>query len=241
MMMGFRLNKILLLFINVFYLAISIAMISIAAYAWWTAKLASSHLALGIVFVGVALLLLSFLGILSALTHNQAMLFFYVAFMLLIYIVQYSLAISSLALAHRDMAKLIRKTWNSNFLNERQDLKHGLLADVMTTFQCCGLDKRDYRENINDCKNISLDPLTQEPVQSLLTEFSHNRGQCGYLIETRIDGIMTHVGTVALVFCFFEMFGVWLAMRFRNMKNPFLEALTSTHRTSIPIRRRSDH
>lgn len=240
--MGYRLNKILLLFINVFYLAISISLISIAAYSWYTAKLASSHIILGIVFVGVALLLLSFLGICSALTHSQAMLFFYVAFMLLVFVIQYALAISSLALAHRDLAKLIRSTWNSHYLDARPEMKHDLLQDVMQTFQCCGLDKADYRKNIKkmygaNCESFASDPMNPSKIRQ---EFVHNEGNCGYLIETKIDKIMQHCGSIALLFCFFEMFGIWLAMKFRNMKNPFLEALSSTHRTSLPIRRRSD-
>lgn len=219
--MGYKCNKLLLLFVNAFYLAISIALISIAAYSWVTARLASAHAVLGILFVGIGLLLLSILGGVAAINHHPALLFFYTALMLLLMATQYMLSISALALAHRDLAKYITKTWNARWMSQRPQV----LQDIMTTFKCCGLTKEDYRKNIKPvygehCSGFATDQNGHLPV-----EYRHNTGMCGYVIETKIDAIMYHCGSVALIFCFFEMFGIWLAMKYRNMKNPFAEAL----------------
>ena len=61
---------------------------------------------------------------------------------------------------------------------------------------------------------------------------------CGMKIEEKIDQVTTTVGNVALFFCFVQIFGVWLAMNFRNAKGPMGDAL-GIGRGHAGIRRRS--
>ena len=79
----------------------------------------------------------------------------------------------------------------------------------------------------------------QNDQESIAQRLCGSPPSCGCIMEAKIDRVMENVGGMSLLFCFFEMFGVWLAIKFRRMKDPFFEALSNA-RNSIPIRRRSD-
>ena len=225
--MGFRLNRLLLAFINVFYLTISIALISIASIAYASPKVASVDLAVGLIVIGVCLLFLSGLGIIAAYSQNQAMLFFYSLLMLFIFVVQYALAIACLAAAHRNLVGLIRNSWDR--------IDTGSKIHIMNHYKCCSLDKDDWTKNRNSYldfseNKIKADACFENNGSPVVLGKDSEVFNCGVKIEENIDELTSWCGDVALVFCFFEMFGVWLAMKFRNQRDPYLEVLNGGRR-----------
>ena len=217
----YRTNKLLLAFINVFYLTIALALIIIASITYASPKVASIDIAVGLIVIGIALMALSCLGIFAAFSQNQAMLFFYSLLMLFTFVIQYALAIACLAAAHRNLVQIITVSWNKIDLNTK--------IHIMNRYKCCALDKNDWDKNSAlyienpdpNNKDIVADECLHRTKNTPAGSEEHPFFDCGMKIEETIDDLATWCGTVALVFCFFEMFGIWLAMRFRNAKDPF--------------------
>ena len=135
--MGYNLQKVILAFVNVFYLIISVCLITIATYYYISPKVHATKIAVGLIFVGVSLFVLSILGIYGAIKHSQPALFFYSLFMIFVFIAQYALAIASLAAAHRNLVPVIKDMW--------QRLDDETKVIVMDYYQCCPLDKHRRR------------------------------------------------------------------------------------------------
>lgn len=232
--MGYTLQKFLLTFVNIFYMIIGSCLMAIALNCYYSPKIHITKIAIGMIFVGFCLLSLSILGIYGAIKQHQAALFFYSLFMIIIFISQYALAIYALGLAHRNLVPIIKKTWAS-FDDETK-------IYVMNYYKCCPLDKHDYNMNIRNKESLYKDFAKAVYCQDYNPRADGHELNCGIKIEEKIDSVTTTVGNVALGFCFVQIFGVWLAMNFRNAKGPGLEGLgrhNYGHGPSSTGRRRS--
>jgi len=214
---GFHCTRLSLTFLNILYLAFSITIIAVACWARNVGMIISPPIIGGILASGVFLLFISLLGIVATLRHHQVMLFFYVLILFILFIVQFAVSISCLALSHLQQIQVLKKAWNNAPMTVQED--------VMRTLDCCGYDHTEYMnkwvdDETNDkthgwCveQNIKIPP-SEDPAKLDGYEF------CETKIETKTDMAVEKLGGYSLFFSFTEMFGVWLAIRYRNQRNP---------------------
>ena len=208
-------NQTALVFYSSFMILIFIAQFALAIYAVGFED--RNLLPVSMILLGFCLLSLSILGIYGAIKQQQPALFLYSLFMMVIFISQYALAIYALGLAHRNLIPIIKKTWAS-FHDETK-------IYLMNYFKCCPLDIHDYiydKESLYKDFSKTVYCQDYDPDKAGPDQDAHELN-CGRKIEEKINSRTTIVGNVALVFCFLQIFGVWLAMNFSNAKRPGLE------------------
>jgi len=183
---GFYCSRLSLTFLNILYLAISIVLMALAGYAKKVGIIVSTPLIGGILAVGIFLFFVSLLGIVATIKHHQVMLFFYVIILFLLFIIEFSISISCLALSHNQQVTVIRAAWDHSDESLRKDAMKGL--------SCCGFDRNDYndgkREDFCKAENIPLPPSdptsnSYEFCQDKVRQYSDN--DVSYIILDRIE------------------------------------------------------
>ncbi|XP_041036317.1 tetraspanin-31 isoform X2 [Carcharodon carcharias] len=163
---GFTCSKNALIALNVVYILVGLLLIGVAAWGKSYGIVSSINVIGGVIAVGVFLLLIAVVGLIGAVSHHQVMLFFYMVILFLVFVIQFGVSCSCLALNRSQQEHLLKLTWNRMSNTTRQDLEQQL--------NCCGF--------MNDTENIA----------TYMTDYS----LCKMIL------------------------GVWLAMRFRNQKDP---------------------
>lgn len=172
-----------------------------AAWAKGLGLVSSIHIIGGVIAVGVFLLLIAVAGLVGAVNHHQVLLFFYMIILGLVFIFQFGISCSCLAINLSKQTDVINASWWVMSNNTRDELER--------SFDCCGLfnlttlDQQDYAFCTAVCKSRS--PTCQ---------------MCGEKFLKHSDEALKILGGVGLFFSFTEILGVWLAMRFRNQKDP---------------------
>jgi len=187
---------------------ISIVLMSLAGYAKHVGIITAPPVVGGILAVGIFLFLVSFLGIFATVKHHQVGLFFYVVILFILFIVEFSVSIACLALSHTQQLSVIEKAWNT--------VPDTMKQDAMKQLDCCGFDRSDYEANWTDEPWKCVDHGISVPNSDPTKDYAF----CKDVINDRTDAAVDNAGFVALIFSFTEMFGVWLAIRFRNQRNP---------------------
>ncbi|NXW95029.1 TSN31 protein, partial [Alopecoenas beccarii] len=156
----------------------------------------------GAIAVGVVLLLLALLGLLGAARHHQVLLFFYMIILGLVFLVQFGVSCSCLAIDRSRQERLFSSAWHI--------LSNETRAELERRLDCCGLRNRSAGPPAElppcpaGCKSL--------PGGRCLT--------CGEKMLRHSDEALKILGGVGLFFSFTEILGVWLAMRYRNQKDP---------------------
>merc|ERR1711892_109106 len=213
---GFYCTRLSLTFLNILYLAVSFIIIGVAGYFRNVGIIVSTPLVGGILALGVMLTFISLLGIMATLRHHQVLLFFYVLVLFILFIVQFAVSISCLALSHLQQMEVVRTAWT----NVRDDVRE----DAMRTLQCCGFDNQDYMDTWqerSDETNSTAGWCVREgipvpPKNAHTFDYEY----CQTKIEENIDMAVEKTGGVSLFFSFGQMVGVWLAIRYRTQSNP---------------------
>ncbi|XP_048379398.1 tetraspanin-31 [Stegostoma tigrinum] len=199
---GFTCSKNALIALNVVYILVGLLLIGVAAWGKSYGIVSSINIIGGVIAVGVFLLLIAVVGLIGAVNHHQVMLFFYMVILFLVFLIQFGVSCSCLALNRSQQEHLLKLTWNRMSNATKQDLEHQL--------NCCGF--------MNDTENIAS-YLTDH---LLCKEVCKPTGckTCGNVMLTHSGQALRILGGVGLFFSFTEILGVWLAMRFRNQKDP---------------------
>jgi len=225
---GFHCSKISLQLLNVLYLLVAVLLIGIAAYAKASAVITSFQIAGGIIASGLFLLLISFLGLFAAIKHHQVVLFFYIVILFILFIIQFSVSIACLALTESQVTETIEKVWMS------QESSSPIVKDAEESFSCCGWSYETVNHERNAAaENGTNDQYTdclisqncQAPLAPSNTTQPTILGEttclyCSNVIPPMSSSVLEATGGIGLFFSFTEMLGVWLAVRFRNQKDP---------------------
>ncbi|KAG5836280.1 tetraspanin-31 [Anguilla anguilla] len=200
---GFTCSKNALCSLNVVYMLVGLLLIGVAAWGKGFGIVSSIHIIGGVIAVGFFLLLISIVGLIGALNHHQVMLFFYMVILFLVFLFQFGVSCSCLAMNRGQQEKLLNTTWDMMSNDTKKSLEQQL--------DCCGL--------VNST-------LSQEQFKvdvQLCTAPCKTNGKC----LTCGDKMLQHsaealkiLGGVGLFFSFTEILGVWLAVRYRNQKDP---------------------
>lgn len=202
-------SKNVLVALNSLYIFIALVLICVAVYAKVSAKITSLPILGGVIACGVFLLLVAIMGVVGAIRHSQVILFFYMIIMALLFIIQMSVSIGAIAVSHEQQSKLMEAGWSrmsDKMKNEIQEIK-----------DCCGFKNRTLTPNDPKMGHPNCDELkccTNQSPQCLTCETCYNK------LEDVVNHLLKVAGGVGLFFSFTLLFGVYMACRYRNQKDP---------------------
>lgn len=215
---GFACSKNALAALNVLYIVVAFILIGVAAYGRAAAVVTSLTLVGSLIACGVFLFLIAINGLIGALRHHQVLLFFYMIILFLLFLIQFSLACACLAMNDDQKDALATRGWKYASNKTRYD--------VQSIFNCCGLARTDLpvthimghppcagiaccNSKAKCCTGFTNGSSSSCPCQSCLPK-----------LKDRIHQAFTVTGAIGLFFSFTEIIGVWLALRYRNLKDP---------------------
>ncbi|TNN37587.1 Tetraspanin-13 [Liparis tanakae] len=188
---GFVCSKHALSALNILYVLVSLLLIGVAAWSKWFDLVSSIRVVAGVIGVGVFLLLVAFVGLCGALKHHQYMIILFTVF-----IMQFSVSCACLALNKEQQNTLLEIGWNRSEATQR---------DVEKTLNCCGFTSVPANGSCA-ASCYEAEPPSCKP--------------CSSTIQQTAGEVLRFVGGIGLFFSFTEILGVWLAHRFRNLKDP---------------------
>ncbi|XP_070536878.1 tetraspanin-31-like [Ptychodera flava] len=205
---GFACSKNALAALNVLYILVSFILIGVAAYGRIMAIVTSIAIIGGIIACGVFLFLVALIGLVGAVKHHQVLLFFYMIILFLVFLLQFAISCACLALDNNARTQLLVSGWKSSSDKTKEE--------AQLQFDCCGLFSRNETDP-------QLGHPSCEGTKCCQKNMTNNCGAC----ETCSEKILPVMGTalrfsggIGLFFSFTELLGVWLAVRYRNQKDP---------------------
>ncbi|KAK7129256.1 hypothetical protein R3I94_017463 [Phoxinus phoxinus] len=200
---GFTCSKNALCSLNVVYMLVGLLLIVVAAWGKGFGIVSSIHIIGGVIAVGFFLLLISIVGLIGAVHHHQVMLFFYMVILFIVFLFQFGVSCSCLAMNQGQQEKLLHSSWRIMSNDTRISLEKKL--------DCCGLFNNTQLQT-DFLSDLSLCGAPCVGKKSCLT--------CGEKMLQHSSEALKILGGVGLFFSFTEILGVWLAMRYRNQKDP---------------------
>ncbi|XP_008292020.1 tetraspanin-31 [Stegastes partitus] len=200
---GFTCSKNALCSLNVVYMLVGLLLIGVAAWGKGFGLVSSIHIIGGVIAVGVFLLLIAIVGLIGAIHHHQVMLFFYMVILFIVFLFQFGVSCSCLAMNRGQQEVLLKSAWGM--------LENKTKTDLESQLNCCGLlnvtgSYAQFEQDVRSCPS----PCTKEG--ECLT--------CGERMLNHATEALKILGGVGLFFSFTEILGVWLAVRYRNQKDP---------------------
>ncbi|XP_026229077.1 tetraspanin-13a [Anabas testudineus] len=193
---GFTCTKNSLCALNIVYVLVSLLLIGVAAWGKWFGLVSSIRVVAVVIGVGTFLFLVAFVGLCGALKHHQVLLFFYMIILFLVFVLQFSVSCACLALNKDQQNHLLEVGWNKSEVTQH---------DIEKTLNCCGFSSFS---NSTVC------------AASCFNESASSCKTCSNTIQQYAGEVLRFVGGIGLFFSFTEVLGVWLAYRYRNIKDP---------------------
>nr|XP_057909835.1 tetraspanin-13a [Doryrhamphus excisus] len=194
---GFLCTKTSLCALNLLYVLVSLLLVGVAAWGKWFGLVSSIRVVAVVIGVGIFLLVVAFVGLCGALRHHQVLLFFYMIILFLVFVVQLVVSCACLALNKDQQNHLLEVGWNKSESTQR---------DVEKTLNCCGFSHVNYNASCAASCFNHKPPLSCDA--------------CASIVEKYAGEVLRFVGGIGLFFSFTEMLGLWLAHRYRNIKDP---------------------
>jgi len=199
---SFTCSKNSLIALNSFYIVVACILVGVGAYAKAASVVSSLTISGGIIAAGVFLFVVAVLGLIGASRHHQVSLFFYMIILFLVFLIQFFFAVACLAMTDKQVQTTIESSWSA--------ASNETLCLAQKRFQCCGLIKGHGpgSERAPDC--LGLPKCSGDGVLPL----------CWHRMQHTVEDALQAAGGVGLFFSFTEILGIWLAMRYRNLKDP---------------------
>ncbi|KAK3597043.1 hypothetical protein CHS0354_022051 [Potamilus streckersoni] len=218
---GFGCSRNSLITLNVLYILVALILITVSAVGKAAAMVTDIGLVGSIIACGVFLFLIALIGLIGAIKHHQVLLFFYMVILFLLFLLQFSLACACLAMNDAQKESLAQHGWSI----ASNDLK----SNVQYHFQCCGFSKSEL--NVSEsmghpvCDGLQCCIDNKESAVCCIGANGSSSVECPCktcleVLKDRIKMSLTVTGGIGLFFSFTEILGVWLAMRYRNQKDP---------------------
>ncbi|XP_062397170.1 tetraspanin-31 [Sardina pilchardus] len=201
---GFTCSKNALCSLNVVYMLVGLLLIAVAAWGKGFGIVSSIHIIGGVIAVGVFLLLIAIVGLIGAIHHHQVMLFFYMVILFIVFLFQFGVSCSCLAMNQGQQGKLLNSTWGM--------MSDTIKGDLENKLDCCGLLNNTQNQPQFTTDFARCSAPCKNSVPGCVT--------CGYKMLQHASEALRILGGVGLFFSFTEILGVWLAMRYRNQKDP---------------------
>ncbi|XP_046845592.1 tetraspanin-31-like [Xenia sp. Carnegie-2017] len=195
--------------LNVIYIFLAILLISIAVYAKITAVLTSLPILGAVVACGVFLLIVSIFGLIAAVRHQPVILFFYIITMVFLFIFLLSVSLAALTVSPDKQEKILKSSW--------QKLGNQTKNELQVAGNCCGFHV------LADLQNTTMyhPPCTKLPCCKKRTrDFCDQCPACFTYFKGSIDQALSVAGAIGLFFSFTLIIGVYVAYKYRNIKDP---------------------
>ncbi|XP_064595238.1 tetraspanin-31-like isoform X1 [Liolophura sinensis] len=215
---GFSCSKNALVALNVLYIIVAFILIGVAAYGKAVAVVTSLALVGSIITCGVVLLFIAIIGLIGAVKHHQVMLFFYMIILFLLFLLQFALACACLAVNEDQQRNIVERGWNMS--------PNSMIAQVQTKLDCCGFQEIPKPGlsfvpcSESECCQGNMNTYCCSGNTSLPWTGTCDCANCWDELKPKINKAFKATGGVGLFFSFTEIIGVWLAMRYRNQKDP---------------------
>ncbi|GAB0092437.1 tetraspanin 97e [Sergentomyia squamirostris] len=202
---GFTCSKNSLIALNCLYIVVGFLLISAGVYGRAASIVTNLPIVSGILACGIILLLISVLGLVGTVKHNQVMLFFYMIILFLLFLVQFSIACSCLAVNSTQQKQLAEQGWSR--------VSDSIKEEVQETFTCCGFNSTTAEDH------PACDKITPICCPDTTKENCHC-SPCLEKLEQTINKAFKMCGELGLIFSFTEVLAVFLTWRYRNQHNP---------------------
>ncbi|KAL5283747.1 TSPAN13 family protein [Megaselia abdita] len=213
---GFYCTRNALISLNTIYIMIGIVLIACGVYATTNSIVTNLPIVGGIIACGFTLIIVAFLGLLGAVKHHQVMLFFYMALLFILFLIQFAIATSCLAVNSEEQQRLAEHGWRSVTPEVRQR--------VQNEFLCCGFNGTFIAGEDTTNNPLFDDQVTCAEVNKKCcansVELCSGCHPCMPILEDKIDYGFKLCGGLGIFFSFTEFLGVWLTVRYRNLKDP---------------------
>lgn len=205
---GFTCSKNALIALNILYVLVGFLLIGVGVYGRAASIVTNLPIIGGILACGIILILISMLGLAGAIKHHQVMLFFYMIILFLLFLIQFSIACSCLAVNSEQQKHFAEEGWN----RVPVDIK----KEVQDTFLCCGFNSTTTDDhpscevvNRSCCFDAKINECSCMP--------------CLPVLEDKINYAFKLCGGIGLFFSFTEVLAVFLTWRYRNQQNPYYD------------------
>uniref|UniRef100_A0A915KXB4 Tetraspanin-31 n=1 Tax=Romanomermis culicivorax TaxID=13658 RepID=A0A915KXB4_ROMCU len=202
---GFVCAKNALIALNAFYIFVAIILIISGAYAKAASIIPTLSIAGSIIAPGVCLLMVAILGAFGGVKHHQVALFFYMIVLFVVFLVQFFVAIACLAISNQHIKRGLEHGW--------QIASNETKCFAERSFDCCHFG--EYKSPI--CPTVSFTFCAMYPIHWQCTT---DKDICNEKFFHAAHDSLHTAGGLGLFFSFTEIIGIWLAMRFRNLKDP---------------------
>ncbi|KAA8591480.1 hypothetical protein FQN60_002423, partial [Etheostoma spectabile] len=165
---------------------VGLLLIGVAAWGKGFGLVSSIHIIGGVIAVGVFLLLIAIVGLIGAIHHHQVMLFFYMVILFIVFLFQFGVSCSCLAMNGGQQEALLNSAWRMLENKTKMDLENQL--------NCCGLldvpeSRAQFELDVAHCTALCK------------SESCHT---CGDLMLTHATVALKILGGVGLFFSFTE-------------------------------------
>ncbi|OQV15561.1 putative Tetraspanin-31 [Hypsibius exemplaris] len=216
---GFGCARKSLVAVNVLYICVSIILLGAAGYGLAANSISSFGVVIAILTVSVLLFLIAVVGIVAAVKHHQVMLFFYMVILFVLFIVQFSVACACLSIGDDYMRTLMGKGYSLASKETK--------IQIEENWGCCGFYGMDEKRNLVPIENgtlVQFDTLHSPSNCSAITcPTSDCSPSCFARMELTVKHSLRACGGIGLFFSFTEVVGIFMALRFRNQKNPHID------------------
>lgn len=202
----FRFQRHALIALNIIYMVIGLILIILPAYSKISSIFTSWPMVGGVIACGVFIILVAILGIYGAVKHHQIILFFYMVILVFIFVILFSVSIAALSMSNHQLDVLLKNAWNNLSQKTKNEIQYNgdccsfqnQTQDARTT--CTDLKLRCCGQDYNHCENCQT---------------------CFKVLEKHgKQNIKNAVGGVAMFFSFTLFFGLFLAFRYRHLRDP---------------------
>ncbi|XP_058063320.1 tetraspanin-31 isoform X2 [Anopheles bellator] len=208
---GFTCSKNALIALNILYVLFGFLLIGVGVYSRAASIVTNLPIIGGILVCGVILILISVLGLIGANKHHQVMLFFYMIILFLLFLVQFSIACSCLAVSSDRQQQFAKQGWSLAPIE--------LKKEVQDKFLCCGFNASTPLHGDDDGSHPSCQQVNQVCCPAI-GPTDCQCPPCSVKLENNIDYAFRLTGSIGLFFSFTEFAGVWLTVKYRNQKDP---------------------
>ncbi|CAF1203640.1 unnamed protein product [Adineta ricciae] len=198
----FRFWRRLLLIFNIFYMILAFVFLFFAIFTRVNSSIIDLHLLVGLIILSIYLLSLSVFGIYATLKHHQVLLFFYIILLTILFLFQFILACTYLAIRGEKKYGLLKSSYQKS------------TDSIQSKYQCCGFDNSTEFNRKQTCANLPCCKSSDQCCETL--------PMCHSLLEETLNKNLKIIGSIMLVFTLTQIIAVYLTLKFRNLRNPTL-------------------
>lgn len=144
-----------------------------------------------VISCGIVLISLAVFGVYGAMKHHQVILFFYMIILFCLFIVQFAIACSCLAVSKHQQQLFAEEAWDT--------IGDDVKTEIQTQFNCCGFNSSLPADDHPSCVDVNKICCPKGAAVECTCS------PCIAKLEDTIDSAFFVSGTIGLIFSFTEV------------------------------------